>query len=205
MNKRERGTKQAAETAVKNAFELALHVDKTGAMQVKKFTMGAQALFPTLLQEKELRLFEEKIDAEPKTTVAALYAELKKVKGNPWPPQAFIDTLSEALGRGLMQRASGSGPLVSLAADGTVELTVKSIGNMPDPEPEPIPGRKLSPRVTLSPAEFQNLADDVSTLSKSPAGCDVQFEVAVSLKTKAGMDLTQANVVLAKIKKGWKL
>jgi hypothetical protein len=424
VNKRERETKQTAETAVKNAFELALHVDKGGAVQVKKFTMGAQALFPTLLQEKDLRLFKEKIDAEtimpggpyavwpatddrvqvsalyqqfarrpnlpkllsqqtvtntiadavqrgvlalrhvrpdgseqwfwrskidvvdwektgeawlptksvlnsvsakavlpealpglwpaepngvglatlcswfdgthafqevtqpgyppeprpipqvavaevhkavaqavkcgdlwlvlgndsvwleeptaiqldpgarlyrrptplnaiellpgalkdawssdpePKTTVATLYAELKKTKGHPWPPKAFIDTLSEAVGRGLVQRAAGSGPMVSLAADGSVQLTVKSSGPVPPPEPEPIPGRKLSPRVTLSPAEFQNLADDVSTLTKTLAGCDLRFEVAVSLKTKSGMDLTQANQVLGKIKEGWKL
>jgi hypothetical protein len=64
VKKRERESKQAAETAVKNAFELVLHVDKAGALQVKRFTMGAQALFPTLMQEKELRLFKEKIDAE---------------------------------------------------------------------------------------------------------------------------------------------
>jgi len=49
------------------------------------------------------------------------------------------------------------------------------------------------------------LADDVSILSKSLAGCDVQFEVAVSVKSKSGMDLTQANEVLGKIKEGWKL
>jgi hypothetical protein len=424
VSKREREAKQVAETAVKNAFELALHVDKTGAVQVRKFTMGAQALFPTLLQEKDLRLFKEKIDAEtimpggpyavwpatddrvqvsalyqqfarrpnlpkllsqqtvtntiadavqrgvlalrhvrpdgseqwfwrsnidvadwektgeawlpnksvlntvsakailpealpglwppepngvelaalcswfdgthafqevtqpgyppeprpipqvavvevhkavaqavksgdlwlvlgndsvwleeptaiqldpgarlnrrptplnaiellpgalkdawssdaePKTTVATLYAELKKAKANPWPPKAFITTLSEAVGRGLVQRANGSGPLVSLAADGSVDLTVKSSGPAPPPEPEPVPGRKLSPRVTLSPAVFQNLADEVSTLSKSLAGCDVQFEVAVSVRAKSGMDLTQANKVLGQIKEGWKL
>jgi hypothetical protein len=33
----------------------------------------------------------------------------------------------------------------------------------------------------------------------------VQFEVAVSIKTKPGMDLTAANAVLGKIKDGWKL
>ena len=424
VNKREREAKQAAETAVKNAFELALHLDKTGAVQVKKFTMGAQALFPTLLQEKELRLFKEKIDAEtimpggpyavwpatddrvqvsalyqqfarrpnlpkllsqqtvtntiadavqrgvlalrhvrpdgseqwfwrskidvadweksgeawlpqkavlnsvsarailpealpglwpaepngvelaalcswfdgahafeevtqpgyppesraipqaavaevhkavaqavkagdlwlvlgndsvwqeeptaiqldakarifrrppplnaiellpgalkdawsnevePKTTVATLYAELKKAKGNPWPPKAFISTLSETVGRGLVQRVSGSGPLVSLAADGTVELTVKSSAPVPQPQPELVPGRKLSPRVTLSAGEVQTLAENVATLTKSLAGCDVQFEVAVSLKTKSGMDLAAANDLLGKIKTGWSL
>ena len=420
VNKREREAKQAAETAVKNAFELALHVDKTGAVQVKKFTMGAQALFPTLLQEKDLRLFKEKIDAasfmpggqysvwpggddsmpvsalykefakrpnlpkllsqqtvvntiadavqrgvlalkhvrpdgsqqwfwrskidvadwekggeawlpkkavlnsvnaravlpealpwlwpaepngvelatvcswfdgahafqevmqpgyppetrpipqaavaevhkavaqavkagdlwlvfgsdsvwqeeptalqldpgakvyrkpaalngidvlpgalkdawsteaEPKTAVAKLYAELKKIRGNPWPTKAFINTLNETIGRGLMQRVSGNGPLVSLAADGSVELAVKASAppQPPQPEPGPGPGRKLSP------SEFQDLADEVSLLSKSLAGCDVQFEVAVSVKTKAGVDLTAANGLLGKIKEGWKL
>ena len=63
----------------------------------------------------------------------------------------------------------------------------------------------MSARVSLSPGEFQNLADDVSTLTKSLAGCDVQFEVAVSVKTKAGMDLKAANDLLGKIKDGWKL
>lgn len=424
VNKREREAKQEAETAVKNAFELALHLDKTGAVQVKKFTMGAQALFPTLLQEKELRLFKEKIDAEtimpggpyavwaatddhvqvsalyqqfarrpnlpkllsqqtvtntiadavqrgvlalkhvrpdgsgqwfwrskievadwektgeawlpnkavlnsvsarailpealpglwpaepkgvelaalcswfdgahafeevtqpgypsesravpqaavaevhkavvqavkagdlwlvlgndsvwqeepttiqldatarvfrrppplnaiellpgalkdawsndvePKTTVAKLYAELKKMKGNPWPSKAFISTLSEAIGRGLVQRASGGGPLVSLTTDGTVELTVKSLAPVPQPQPEPVPGRKLSPRVTLSAGEVQTLAENVAMLTKSLAGCDVQFEVAVSVKTKSGMDLATANDLLGKIKEGWKM
>jgi hypothetical protein len=424
VNKRERLAKQAAETAVKNAFELALHVDKTGAVQVKKFTMGARALFPTLLQEKDLRLFKEKIDAEtimpggpyavwpatddrvqvsalyqqfarrpnlpkllsqqtvtntiadavqrgvlalrhvrpdgseqwfwrsridvadwektgeaclpkkavlnsvspkavlpealpglwpaepngvelatmcswfdgahafqevtqpgypaearaipqaavaevhkavaqaiktgdlwlvfgndsvwqeepaaiqldatakvlrrraplsaiellpgalkdawstgaePKTTVATLYAELKKAKGNPWPPKAFISTLSDGLGRGLVQRVSGSGPLVSLAADGKVELAVKATAPAPAPQPGAAPGRRMSPRVTLSPAEFQNLADEVATLSTSLAGCDVQLEVAVSIKTKPDTKLDEANKLLEKIKAGWKL
>lgn len=143
-------------------------------------------------------------DTEPKTTVEKLYTELKKVKGNPWPPKIFINTLGDAIGRGLLARSSGSGPLVSLAADGSVELAVKSAAP-PLPLPEPAPGRKLSPRVFLSPGEFQNLADDVATITKALAGCDVQFEVAVSVKTKSGMDLKTANDVLGKIKDGWRL
>ena len=134
-----------------------------------------------------------------------LYTELKKVKGNPWPPKIFINTLSDAIGRGLLARASGNGPLVSLSADGNVELAVKSAAPQPPPQPEVTPGRKLSARVSLSPGEFQNLADDVARLSKSLAGCDVQFEVAVSVKTKPGVDLKAANEVLGKIKDGWKL
>jgi len=424
VNKRERASKQEAETAVKNAYELVLHVDKAGALQVKKFTMGAQALFPTLLQEKDLRLFKEKIDAssfmpggqyavwpaaddsvqvstlyqqfarrpnlpkllspqtvtntiadavqrgvlalrhvrpdgseqwfwrckidvadweqsgeawlpakamlnslsaravlpeslpglwpaepagvelaalclwfdgkhafqevtqkdyppepralpqvavaevhkavtqavkagdlwlvfgndsvwqeeptalqldatakvfqrppalnaiellpgalkdawstetEPKTTVGKLYAELKKAKGNPWPSKAFVNALGEAVGRGMVARVSGSGPLVSLAADGKVELAVKASAPAAAAPMAATPGRKLSARVSLSPGELQTLADEASTLAKSLAGCDVQFEVAVSIKPKAGTELSQANKVLEKVKAGWSL
>ena len=422
VNKRERESKQFAETAVRSAYELVLHVDKAGALQVKKFTMGAQALFATLLQEKDLRLFKEKIDAEtimpggpfavwpaadasvpvgtlyqqfarrpnlpkllsprtvtntiadavergvlalrhvrpdgseqwfwrgkievadwekcgeawlpgravlsnlsaravlpaslaglwpaepggvdlkvlcswfdgkhafqevtqpgyppearaipevavvevhkavaqavkagdlwlvfgnesvwqeeptklqldpeaklfqpppllnaiellpgalkdawsvesePKTTVEKLYAEVKKAKGNPWPPGAFINTLSEAVGRGLMSRVSGAGPLVSLAADGKVGLAVKATAPSP-PTPEVTPGRTSSVRVALNSGELQDLADTASTLNVALAGCDVQFEVAVSIKAKAGAKVEQANKILEGIKPGWK-
>ena len=63
----------------------------------------------------------------------------------------------------------------------------------------------ISARVSLSPGELQNLAGGASTLTKSLAGCDVQFEVAVSIKPKAGTDLTGASKVLEKIKAGWNL
>ncbi len=143
-------------------------------------------------------------EAEPKTTVAKLYAELKTAKGHPWPPKAFINTLSEALGRGLVARVSGTGPLVSLAADGHVELAVKAAAPLPSPA-EVTLGRKISTSVSLSPGEVQNLAEEVSTLTKSLAGCDVRFEVAVSVKTKSGVDLKAANEVLGKVKAGWTL
>lgn len=54
--------KEAA-TAVKNAYELVFYLDKTGAVQSKKITLGAQSLLDTLKQEKDLRIFDEKIDA----------------------------------------------------------------------------------------------------------------------------------------------
>jgi len=72
--------------------------------------------------------------------VEKLYAELKKAKGNPWPPKAFISTLSEAVGRGLVARVSGSGPLVSLTADGKVELAVKASAPAAQQPAEVTPG-----------------------------------------------------------------
>ena len=59
----------AGETAVKNAYELALHLDKAGSVAMKKFTMGAQALFPTVLQEKDLRLFRKRL-MQPRSCLA---------------------------------------------------------------------------------------------------------------------------------------
>jgi hypothetical protein len=177
----------------------ALELDATAKIYRQPATLNSFELLPGALLKAAWST-----EAEPKTTVEKLYTELKKVKGNPWPPKIFINTLSDAIGRGLLARVSGNGPLVSLTADGSVELAVKTSAPQPPP-PEVTPGRKLSARVSLSPGEFQNLADDVATLSKSLAGCDVQFEVAVSIKTKPGMDLTAANAVLGKIKDGWKL
>jgi hypothetical protein len=177
----------------------ALQLDATAKIYRQPAALSSFELLPNALLKDAWSK-----DAEPKTTVEKLYAELKKVKGNPWPPKLFISTLSDAIGRGLVARASGSGPLVSLAADAGVKLAVKSSAPPPPPPPE-TPGRKLSTRMNLSPGEIQNLAEGVATLSKSLAGCDVQFEVAVSIKTKPGVDLKTANEVLGKIKDGWKL
>jgi len=51
-------------TFVKNSFELVIYVDASGNAQQKKFTMGSEPLFPTLLREKDLRIFREKINPE---------------------------------------------------------------------------------------------------------------------------------------------
>jgi hypothetical protein len=174
-----------------------LQLDATARVFRRPPALNAIELLPGALKDAW------STEAEPKTTVGKLYVELKKAKSNPWPPKAFINTLSEAVGRGLVARVSGSGPLVSLAADGKVELAVKASA-LPPPPMEVTPGRKISARVSLSPGEFQNLADDVSTLTKSLAGCDVQFEVAVSVKAKPDAKLNEANKVLEKIKTGWK-
>ncbi len=64
VRKRERESLQQAQTSVKNAYELVIYLHSDGTIQARKITMGAQSLFGTLLTEKELRLFKERIDAE---------------------------------------------------------------------------------------------------------------------------------------------
>lgn len=142
-------------------------------------------------------------DAEPKTTVAKLYAALKKLKGQPWPPNVFLNTLKDALGHGVIWRTDSGGVLVSLAQDGAVELVLKS--SSPVPSPTPPGGRITSKRVYLSLADLQNLSDEAAGLAKTLAGCDVQFEVAVSIKEKPDANLGEANKLLEKVKPGWSL
>jgi hypothetical protein len=64
VRKREKESLKEAQTAVKNAYEIVLSLEKDGSIQSKKITLGAQSLFATLLQESSLRLFREKIDAQ---------------------------------------------------------------------------------------------------------------------------------------------
>jgi hypothetical protein len=64
VKRRERESQKEALTFVKNAFELVIYVDTTGNAQQKKFTMGSEALFPTLMRDKDLRIFREKINPE---------------------------------------------------------------------------------------------------------------------------------------------
>lgn len=177
----------------------ALQLDATAKVFQRPPALNAIELLPGALKDAW------STETEPKTTVGKLYAELKKAKGNPWPSKAFVNALGEAVGRGMVARVSGSGPLVSLAADGKVELAVKASAPAAAAPMAATPGRKLSARVSLSPGELQTLADEASTLAKSLAGCDVQFEVAVSIKPKAGTELSQANKVLEKVKAGWNL
>ena len=146
-------------------------------------------------------------DAEPKTTVSALYAELKAKRGRPWPPKAFLDSLNSALGQGFVHRASGSGPISSLQHDAITELTIRSTAPKP-PEPSPAQtpaGRRASTLAVLSISEIQDLADQIHNLSKPLVGMDPQIEVRITVKTKGNGDLSMANDVLDKIKSGWRL
>jgi hypothetical protein len=146
-------------------------------------------------------------EAEPRTTVTEVYADLKAKRGRPWPPKLFLDSLNAALGQGFLHRVKGSGPVSSLQHDGFSELMIRSESPKPqEPPPTQTPaGRRASSLVILSIAEIQDLADQIHTLSKPLAGMDSQIEVRIRVKTKADGDLSLANSILNKIKAGWKL
>jgi hypothetical protein len=64
VKRREREAQKDALTFVKNSFELVIYVDTSGNVQQKRFTMGSEALFPTLVRDKDLRIFRAKINPE---------------------------------------------------------------------------------------------------------------------------------------------
>lgn len=129
VKSRKREALKDAITAVKNAYELVLYVDKQGAVQAKKITLGAQSLLETLKQEKDLRIFDEKIDASTimpgglypiwplgvdSVVVDDLYQEFGKQPALPKLLRAktVLNTIEDAVRRGLLvlrcTRADGS-------------------------------------------------------------------------------------------------
>jgi hypothetical protein len=119
VKRREKEAQKEALTFVKNAFELVIYVDNTGNAQQKKFTMGNEALFPTLAREKDLRIFREKINPEtllpggpfskwppsdPSIKVTDLYGAFGRYPDMPKlvNRQVVISTIEEAVRRGLL-------------------------------------------------------------------------------------------------------
>ena len=119
VKRRERESQKEALTSVKNAFELVIYVDSTGSAQQRKFTMGGEALFPTLMREKDLRIFREKINpetllpggpfskwpaSEPSIRVKDLYGAFGRYPDMPKlvNRQVVINTIGDAVRRGLL-------------------------------------------------------------------------------------------------------
>ncbi|MBX9723630.1 MAG: DUF499 domain-containing protein [Candidatus Obscuribacterales bacterium] len=126
---RKKDSLKDAITAVKNAYELVLYIDKIGAIQSKKITLGAQSLLEALKQEKDLRIFDEKIDASTimpgglypiwpagvnSVRVDDLYQEFGKQPALPklLREKTVLNTIEDAVKRGLLAlrcpRADGS-------------------------------------------------------------------------------------------------
>ena len=55
---------KAAQTSVKNAYELVLSLEKDGSIQAKKITLGAQSSLPRLCRKGRSGYSTTKIDAE---------------------------------------------------------------------------------------------------------------------------------------------
>ncbi|MBN2562788.1 MAG: DUF499 domain-containing protein [Phycisphaerae bacterium] len=142
-------------------------------------------------------------EEEPKSTVSALYAALKAARGRAWPEKKFLESINSALGQGFLHRAEGSGAIASLAHDGMVKLVIKQDAP-PPPPPAPGSGRRVTNAVALSVAEVQTLGEEIPQIAKQLAGCDPQVEVRISIKAKAGTDISKAAEMLEKVKKGWK-
>jgi hypothetical protein len=177
----------------------AAHMDPEAQLRSAPEPLNAIDLLPGALADGWSK------DKEPKTTVDNLYLALKQVKGVPWPGKAFIQTLNEAIGRGIVQRTVGGGPLVSLKSDGALALTVKTHAPQMPTQPPPQQGRKAAKRVSLSAAELQNLADEIPQLTKLLAGMDVKFDLDLSITDKQLAKLDDVNKILETVRAGWRI
>jgi hypothetical protein len=141
---------------------------------------------------------------EPKSDVAALYADLKTGRGKPWPENIFLDGINSAIGQGFIPVASGSARIDSLKHDGKKALTMKRMTGGAEPTPErAFGGRRRTNMVTLGVADVQTLSDEIHHITKLLAGCDPVIEACISIKPKPGMDTKEIDEVLKKIKKEW--
>lgn len=139
----------------------------------------------------------------PKTTVNALYTELKAQKTRPWPTRQFIDVLNEAVNQGILVRAVSGPEFGSLTADGTRELLVPKQAP-PTPKPQPTSSSRESSEVTMALSDLQDFVEDTApALTKLLAGASPEFAVRVRLKGKAAADLAAANEVLKRINPDW--
>lgn len=143
-------------------------------------------------------------EEEPKSDVAALYTELKNVRGKPWPENLFLDGLNSAIGQGFIHLASGVGRVDSLKHDGNKDLIIRQVRDAEPPPEKPYGGRRRTNMVTLGVADVQTLSDEIHYITKLLAGCDPVIEACISIKPKPGMDTKEIDEALKKIKKEWK-
>lgn len=185
--------------SVLSEIPTAIQLDADALLHRPPVTLTAKDFLPVALPGAWTQ------EAEPKTNVAAIYADLKATRGRPWPLKAFLDSLNAALAQGYFHRAVGSGPISSLQHDGSVELIIRSETSKPQEPPitQTAAGRRMSSLAVLSVSEIQDFAEQIHTLSKPLAGMDPQIEVRITVKAKTDGDLSQANTILGKIKAGW--
>jgi hypothetical protein len=141
-------------------------------------------------------------EPEPRTDVEKIFAEMKVLKGRPWPERVFLDALNAAIAQGFIHRAAGTGPISSLQHDAKSGLIIKSAAPAPTlPSPT---GRRRSTTVQLSVSEVQTLGEEIAHLTKLLAGYDPVVETCISIKDKGDVDVKAVEESLRKIKKEWK-
>ena len=103
VRKREADDLKEARTAVKNAYEIVIYLHKDSSIRARKITMGAESLLATLLTEKELRLYREKIEPTalmpggPSSVLAADRSFNSRERPLPglWPASASSEAIEQ--------------------------------------------------------------------------------------------------------------
>jgi hypothetical protein len=179
----------------------AIQLDPSATLRRPPQALRSLELLPAALADAWTK------DKPEKTNVADLYAALKTQRSVPWPSKPFVELLNGAINQGMLIRTSGGGEIKSLAADGSVGLTVPSQLPPPPPPPPPTPtGGMVSTPISLDVGGLQNLAEDIAPqLAKLLSGASPEFELKLKLKTKPGGDLSEIIALMQKADPNWKI
>jgi hypothetical protein len=118
------------------------------------------------------------------TTALALSVGLSRKAGKALPWATVKDAIDAGLRSRILERSESSGGWpCDYAASQTVVLRVprqQTPPPSPQPTPAPRPGTRIA-RAELRPAQIQDLADQISEITRLAAGSDLRFRVEVEL------------------------
>jgi hypothetical protein len=145
------------------------------------------------------------------TTALALSVGLSKKAGKTLPWATVKDAIDAALRSRILERTESSGGWpCDYAYAKTVVLRVPQ-QQTPPPSPQPTPAPRPGVRIAkaeLRPNQIQDLADQISEITRVAAGLDLKFRIEVELDG-SGMNATEVieklNAMLTSIAKDLKL
>jgi len=145
------------------------------------------------------------------TTALALSVGLSKKAGKTLPWVTIKDAIDAALRSRILERSETSGGWpCDYASSKTVVLRVpqqQTPRPSPQPTPAPKPGVRIA-RAELRPAQIQDLADQISEITRVAAGLDLKFRIEVELDgsgTNATDVIEKLNAMLTSIAEDLKL
>lgn len=145
------------------------------------------------------------------TTALVLSVGLSKKAGKALPWATVKDAIDAALRSRILERTESSGGWpCDYASAKTVILRVPQQQTLP-PSPQPTPAPRAGVRIAraeLRPNQIQDLADQISEITRVAAGLDLKFRIEVELDgsgTNATDVIEKLNAMLTSIAKDLKL
>ncbi|MEX2382863.1 MAG: DUF499 domain-containing protein [Opitutales bacterium] len=142
------------------------------------------------------------------TTGEQLYAELRHVKGLPWPKRMFLEALNAGIAQGFYARTEGAGEFHDYDSAATSKIRIDSTTKKAPPRPTTSPIESSfdgfeTPEVELEIHELQDLEESIDKLNSLLSGCKMRVVVKLRASSEAAEKSSEVSKLLEKIKKGW--